>query len=97
MPSYITLANFTDQDIRNIKDTAKRAEAFKDLVEQMGGQLKGIYWTLGTYDIVAITEAPDDETATAMLLKQAWLGNVRTTTLRGFNMEEIETIIEKAR
>ena len=62
----------------------------------MGGQLKGIYWTLGTYDIVAITEAPDDETATAMLLKLASLGNVRTTTLRGFDMDEIETIIEKA-
>jgi len=62
----------------------------------MGGQLKGIYWTLGTYDIVAITEAPDDETATAMLLKLASLGNVRTTTLRGFDTDEIETIIEKA-
>ena len=96
MPSYITLANFTDQGIRTYKDAPKRAQAFKELVEQMGGQLKGIYWTLGTYDIVAITEAPDDETATAMLLKQASLGNVRTTTLRGFNMEEIETIIEKA-
>lgn len=96
MSSYISLVNFTDQGVRNFKDTTKRAKAFTDLVEQMGGQLKGIYWTLGAYDIVAITEAPDDETATAVALKVSSLGNVRTTTLRGFDMEEIETIIEKA-
>lgn len=96
MPTYITLANFTDQGIRNFKETPKRAQAFSDLVEQMGGNLKDIYWTMGVYDIVAITEAPDDETAIAVALKMSSLGNVRTTTLRGFDMEEIETVIHKA-
>lgn len=94
MPSYITLANFTDQGIRSYKDTTKRAQAFTDLVEQMGGKVKGMYWTMGAYDLVAITEAPDDETVTAAALKVASLGNVRTTTLRGFGMEEINTIIQ---
>lgn len=96
MPTFITLANFTDQGIRSIKDTTKRAKAFTDMVEQMGGKVKDLYWTLGTYDIVAIMEAPDDETATAAALKVSSLGNVRTTTLRGFNMDEIEMILRKA-
>ena len=95
MPTYVTLVNFTDQGIRNFKDTPKRARAFMDLAEQMGGKVKDIYWTLGPYDIVVITEAPDDETATAAALKNASLGNVRTTTLRGFDIKEIETIINK--
>ncbi len=96
MPTYITLVSFTDQGIRNFKETTKRAQAFKEMVQQMGGNLKDIYWTMGAYDVVAITEAPDDETATGVALKVSSLGNVRTTTLRGFNLEEIETIIRKA-
>ena len=96
MPTYISLVNFTDQGIRNFKETTKRAQAFGDLVQQMGGNLKDIYWTMGAYDAVAITEAPDDETAIAAALKVSSLGNVRTTTLRGFDMEEIETVIRKA-
>ncbi|MGH8936564.1 MAG: GYD domain-containing protein [Acidimicrobiia bacterium] len=95
MATFITLVNFTDQGIRNFKDTTKRAQAFRDLVEEMGGRLKDIYWTLGGYDVVAIMEAPDDETATAVALKTSSLGNVRTTTLRGFNEQEVKAIIDK--
>jgi uncharacterized protein with GYD domain len=47
MPTYITLANFTDQGIRNCKDTTKRAKAFRDMVGQMGGEVEDIYWTMG--------------------------------------------------
>jgi len=96
MPTYVTLANFTDQGVRNYADTPKRAQAFKDLVEQMGGTLKDIYWTMGAFDVVAITEAPDDETATAAALKVASLGNVRTTTMRGFDLDEVTAIVASA-
>jgi uncharacterized protein with GYD domain len=96
MPSYITLVNFTDQGIRNFKDTTKRAQAFTEMVEKMGGKVKEIYWTMGAYDVVALTEAPDDETATAAALKVAAIGNVRTTTLRGFSMKEMDKILAKA-
>jgi uncharacterized protein with GYD domain len=96
MPTYVTLANFTDQGIRNYTDTPKRARAFRDLVGQMGGTVKDMYWTMGAYDLVVIVEAPDDETATAAALKTSSLGNVRTTTLRGFNLEEVESIIKMA-
>ena len=96
MPTYITLANFTDQGIRNFKDAPKRIQAFREMVQQMGGKFKDLYWTMGTYDLVSISEFPDDEMATAAALKVSALGNVRTTTLRGFGMEEIQSIIKKA-
>lgn len=95
MATYVTLANFTDQGIRNFKDTPQRARAFAELVSQLGGSVKDMYWTMGAYDIVVISEAPDDETATATALKVSSLGNVRTTTLRGFGMDEIEAIIQR--
>jgi uncharacterized protein with GYD domain len=96
MATYVTLANFTDQGIRTYADTPKRAKAFTDLVEQTGGTVRELVWTMGVYDVVAIIEAPDDETATAAALKVSSLGNVRTTTLRAFDMEEVEEIIKRA-
>lgn len=96
MATFVTLANFTDQGIRNYSDSPKRAQAFREMVEETGGEVKALVWTMGMYDVVAIIEMPDDETATAMALKLSSLGNVRTTTLRGFDMEEIKSIMEKA-
>jgi len=96
MLTYITLANFTDQGIRNYKDTTKRAKAFRDVVGQMGGEVKDIYWTMGAYDIVAIMRSPRRRDGNCHVREVSSLGNVRTTTLRGFGMDEIEKIIEKA-
>jgi len=94
MATYITLANFTDQGIRSFKDSPKRAQAFREMVSQMGGEAIDMYWTMGAYDLVAIVRFPDDETATAAALKISSLGNVRTTTMRGFDQAEMERIIE---
>ncbi|MEU2930057.1 GYD domain-containing protein [Streptomyces sp. NPDC007251] len=96
MPTYVSLLNWTDQGIRNYKDTAKRAEAFGAAVEKLGAKLLNIYWTVGPYDLVAVVEAPDDETATAALLQIGGVGNVRTTTLRAFGREEMDRIVGKA-
>lgn len=96
MPTYITLLSWTDQGVRNYKDTAKRADAFGSAVQQLGAKLVSLYWTVGPHDLVAIIEAPDDETATAALLQLGGVGNVRTTTLRAFDREEMERIIAKA-
>ncbi|MGW2637395.1 GYD domain-containing protein [Streptomyces sp. NPDC001348] len=96
MPTFIALLNWTDQGVRNYKDTAKRAEAFGAAVQKLGAKLVNIYWTVGSYDLVAVVEAPDDETATAALLQLGGVGNVRTTTLRAFGREEMEGIIAKA-
>jgi uncharacterized protein with GYD domain len=96
MPTYITMLNWTEQGIRNYKDTAKRAEAFGAAAQKLGAKLLNIYWTVGPYDLVAVVEAPDDETATAVLLQLGGVGNVRTTTLRAFGREEMDRIIAKA-
>ncbi len=95
MATFVSLVNWTEQGIKNFKDTAKRADAFAELVKKRGGSVKGIWWTLGEYDIVAVTEAPDDETATAVLLEVGSLGNVRTQTLRAFDRDEIQGIVAK--
>ena len=95
MPTYISLVNWTDQGIRDLKESPARADATAQLTERLGGKLVELYWTVGPYDIVAIFEAPDDETATALQLTVGMRGSVRTTTLRAFDREEIERVIAK--
>ena len=95
MPTYVTLASFTEQGVRNAKDTLKRAGAFKEMAKKHGVTVKDIYWTQGRYDIVTITEASDDISATALSLSIGALGNIRTETLRAFSASDMETIIGK--
>jgi uncharacterized protein with GYD domain len=95
MATFIVLANFTDQGVRNIKDSPKRAEAFKAMAKKLGVTVKDIYWTLGHYDFVTILDAPDAATVTSLSLAVASLGNVRTETLSAFSGDEIGRIIGK--
>ena len=96
MPRYVLLLNWTDQGIKNVKDTVKRAAAARQLYEKSKSRIIDCYWTLGSYDLVLTAEAPDDETMTAISLKLASLGNVKTTTMRAFNETEMEKIVQKA-
>jgi uncharacterized protein with GYD domain len=93
MATYIVLGNFTDQGIRNVKDTGKRAEALKGLAQKIGGSVKSVYWTLGQYDIVAVVEAPDDAAMTALMLTVGSLGNVKTQSMRAFTADEMASIL----
>jgi uncharacterized protein with GYD domain len=95
MPTYVALVNFTDQGIKNFRDTVRRAEDYRGLVEQNGGQVRQLLWTLGQYDLVVVSELPDDETATAVVLQTVAGGNVRTTTLKAFDAEQMRAIIER--
>lgn len=95
MATYIMLANFTDQGIRDVKNTTKRANALKELAKSKGAAVKDIYWTLGQYDIVTILEASDDMTITALGLALGKLGNVRTQTLRAFSQAEMDAVLGK--
>lgn len=95
MAHYVVLASFTDQGVRAIKDTGKRAKAFRDVAKQMNVQIKEIYWTLGSYDVVVTMEAPDDETAAALMLKVGSLGNLKSQTLRAFSEKEIDSITSR--
>ena len=95
MATYIILANFTDQGVRNVKDSPRRADAFRDMAQKASVTVKEMYWTLGAHDIVAIVEAPDDIAVTALGLSTGALGNVRTQTLRAFSKAEMATIVGK--
>ncbi|MGH2767680.1 MAG: GYD domain-containing protein [Actinomycetota bacterium] len=94
MATFISLISWTDQGIRAVKETLKRADAAVDLARKFGGSLT-VYWTVGPYDIVALSEFDDEETATAYLLAVGSLGNVRSTTLRAFGRQEMEGILAK--
>lgn len=94
MATFITLLTFTDQGIRNVKESPGRVQAFKKMAESVGVSVKNVYYTLGTYDLVVVTEG-DEEAAMATLLRAGSLGNVRSQTMRGFSVEEITKIMSR--
>ena len=96
MPSYVTLMNWTDQGVRGFKATVARYEAAKAAMEEAGIKFMDLYWTVGTYDLVAVLDAPDDETLAASLLTLGAQGNLRTTTLRAFTADEMRGVVAKA-
>ena len=93
MATYIILGSFTDQGIRNVRDTTARADAVTDLAKKLGVTRREIYWTLGEYDVVAVFEASDDAAITALALAIGSQGNVRTQVLRAFNREEMKGVL----
>lgn len=92
MARYVSLLNWTDEGVKNIAGTVDRAEAAKKMVADMGGSLD-VYWTMGQFDMIAISEFPDDETAVAFLAQLASLGNVRSQTMRAFDAEGVRGIM----
>ena len=92
MATFISLLNFTDQGIRNIKDSPDRFGAFRTMAEKLGVAVKGSYYTVGRHDMVVIVEGTDEAVTTA-LLKAGSLGNMRSETLRGFSVDEAKRII----
>ncbi len=96
MPTYVSLVKWTDQGIKDYRDSPSRAADFSKLVESLGGRIREILWTVGEYDIVTVTEFPDDEAGTAALLRVGSLGNIRSTTMRAFSADEMGSIIMRA-
>ncbi|BDG10218.1 GYD domain-containing protein [Anaeromyxobacter paludicola] len=93
MATYVCLLNYTDQGIRSIKESANRLDLAKKTFQSAGAELKQFYLALGTYDLVIVADAPDDETIARILLGLGSLGNVRTQTLRVFPEPEFRKII----
>ena len=94
MATFITLISLTEHGEEDIKHSVERADAFRATAEKAGATVKDVYWTLGGYDGVLIFEAPDDETATSLMLSLGKKGHVRTKTMRAFNSDQITAIIE---
>ncbi len=95
MPTYVVLYRFTDQGVKNIKDTVQRARETRAENERRCFKVHGLYWTQGQYDLVAVVEAPDEQSMMAGLLNVAAAGNVRSETLRAFTEAEMEAVIAK--
>jgi uncharacterized protein with GYD domain len=95
MATYCVLGTFTEQGVRNAKDSPKRADAFKKMARKCGATVKDQYWAQGQYDVVTILEAPDDLTVTSLALSLGAVGNIRTQTLRLFSAADMKTIIGK--
>jgi uncharacterized protein with GYD domain len=87
--------NWTEQGIKNVKDTITRAKSFEDALQKAGGKSLGIYYTMGRYDLVAIIEASNDDAIASILYSLGRLGNVRTETLNAFSLDQAANIIEK--
>jgi len=94
MPHYISLGNWTDQGIKNVRESPKRADAVIALGNKLGAKMQ-LFYTLGEYDLIAVTEAPNDETAMQLLLEIGKAGNVRTKTLKAWTPAEATKIIAK--
>ncbi|MCI0395335.1 MAG: GYD domain-containing protein [Chloroflexi bacterium] len=94
MPAYVVLTKFTDQGVRAVKDTVKRAQAAREQIEAAGGRVIGIWWLLGEFDSMLIVEMPDQEKAMQLSLAIGMQGNIRTQTLQAFSEEEMERIVQ---
>jgi uncharacterized protein with GYD domain len=95
MPTYVTLNKFTAQGLSAIKDSPKRAEAFRAMAAKIGCTVRELLWIQGKYDMIAIIDAPDDATAAALFVSVAKLGNITTQTSRAFNAAEMSSILAK--
>jgi uncharacterized protein with GYD domain len=95
MATFTTIIRFTDQGIKDVKATCRRAEAFTAAADSMGIQVKSLYWTLGSIDGLLVFEAPDESTATAAMLHLGASGNVHTETARAFDSQEMQQILGK--
>ncbi len=94
MPHYIALVSFTDQGVRDVKNSIKRADRVRKLAAKHKVKIRDIHWTMGRYDIVVTFDAPSDGALSAFTLENASAGNVRTETFRAYTREEFATIIK---
>jgi uncharacterized protein with GYD domain len=94
MPTYVSLLNWTDQGIRKVKETTKRAETFQALAQKNKVKVREIHWTMGRYDVVVVMEAPDDQTISRLMLALGALGNVKSETLRAYSAKEMGDILK---
>lgn len=95
MPTFIILGNFTDQGVKSVKDSVKRADAIREAGKKFGVTMKDLHWTMGQYDVIGTFDAPDGPSMTAFAIAISMAGNVRGQTLRAYDKEEMQGILKK--
>ena len=94
MAAYINLWRWTEQGIRNVKDTESRVRGIVEGAQKAGGKMT-VYWTQGQYDLVSIVEGLDEDAAMALTLSIGKAGNAHGETLRAYGMEDMERILKR--
>lgn len=95
MATFVSLINWTEKGVKDYKESVSRAHGFEALLGKAGGSVKGIWWTVGSYDLVVVADAPDAETMTAALLQVASAGNIRTSTMLAFDAAAFGAIVDR--
>ena len=95
MPTYVTLYKWTDQGVKDVKNTPARFQASNNAAESLGGKILNLYVTMGEYDVIVVSESPSDEVAAAIALSLASKGNVKSLTMRAFTESEFAQIVKK--
>lgn len=95
MPTFVALIDWTEQGVKNFRETVDRYEAARGPFEELGVRLTSVYWTLGEHDIIAVAEADDEESMAAATLSLGAQGNLRTTTMRALTADEMRAVIAK--
>ena len=95
MPGYIGLYKFTKQGLATIKESPQRIKDAKAAAEKLGIKVIGVWVTMGTYDLVSVADAPNDEAVAVFALALAGQGNVTTQTLRALSEEEFAQVVSK--
>ena len=95
MPTYMILIRYTQQGIEGIKDSPARLDTAKDLFKSLGAEIKSFFLTMGKYDVMVISEAPDDETTTKLAVTIGSTGAIRTETFRIFTEDEYRKLISE--
>jgi uncharacterized protein with GYD domain len=94
MSTYVGLIKLTEQGTRNVKETTKRANSFREMAERTGVKVREVLWTMGRYDLVLVIDAPNDETMSRLALGLGMLGNAKTETLKAFSSQEMDQILK---
>jgi uncharacterized protein with GYD domain len=97
MPTFLALLTETQEGESKIRDSVARSAAFRDEATSFGVKIKELYWTMGAYDGFILFDAPDAQTASALLLKLGSRGAVRTQTLQAFDARDMEAILKRAK
>ncbi len=93
MAGYVLLFQYTDQGIRNVVDTIKRAAAAKEMASQFGIRIVEFLWTMGKYDGVIVVEAPSEEALAAFSATTSAVGHFKTQILRAFRTSEFDSVL----
>jgi uncharacterized protein with GYD domain len=95
MLAYLSLYRWTDQGVKDVKNAVRRVEQATNAIQQAGGRVLAVYWLEGRYDLMSLTEWPDEDTAVAAQLANGMAGNVHSETLRAFSAEEMTRILQR--